>query len=237
MNISFNIDKLKLNGTPLPWVTEVNHLGNLLQSDNSFKRDCALKRGRFIGKMHTLQQEFHFISPEVMINLIRIYATSFYSSSLWDLYSTQCVKLHSSWNITIRMAFKLPSQTHNYLIESLSDCPHVKIMLASRFMQFHKSLLVNKKSCVRLLSSISEDDLNTIQGKNLFHLQRDLDCEMEDLSSSFIKENMRFKPLPEEEHWRIPLLFNLIDIRDKNLDLDNFEWKEIQHMIQDVCIN
>ena len=237
MNLNFNIDKVKLNGNPLPWVTEVNHLGNLLQSDNFFTKDCALKRGKFISKMHTLLQEFHFSSSEVMINLIRIYATSFYSSSLWNLFSAQCVKLYTSWNITIRMAFKIPSQTHNYLIESLSDCPHAKVMLASRFTQFHKSLIENKKSCIRLLSNISEDDLKTIHGRNLFHLQRELDCDIQDLSSSFIKANMKFKLLPNEEQWRIPLLLNLLDIRNDTLEVENFGKEEIQHIIEEICTN
>ena len=136
---------MKLNGNPLPWENEVNHLGNLLQCENNFKIDCALKRGKYIGKVHTLIQEFHFISAEVMTNLIKIYTTSFYSSSLWDLFSSQCERIFTSWNITIRTIFKIPPQSHNYLIESLSNCLHVKGMLASRFMQFNKSLLDNKK--------------------------------------------------------------------------------------------
>ena len=113
-NTRIGIDKVILNGNPLPWVTEVNHLGNLLQSDNSFKLDCALKRGKFIGKIHTLLQDFHFTSPEVMTNLIRIYTTSFYSSSLWSLSSPQVEKLYSSWNIPVRIVFKLPHMTHRY---------------------------------------------------------------------------------------------------------------------------
>ena len=41
-----------LDGNPLPWVTEVKHLGNTLESDNSMKMDCAVKRGVFIGKVN-----------------------------------------------------------------------------------------------------------------------------------------------------------------------------------------
>ena len=48
-----------LNGQKLPWVKKVNHLGNILEIDNSMKSDMALKRGRFIGKVNQLLQEFH----------------------------------------------------------------------------------------------------------------------------------------------------------------------------------
>jgi len=236
-NTRIGIDKIKLNGTPLPWENEVNHLGNLLQSENNFKVDCALKRGKFIGKVHTLIQEFHFISAESMTELIKIYTTSFYSSSLWDLFSSQCERIFTSWNITVRMIFKIPPQSHNYFIESLSNCLHVKVMLASRFMQFHKSLLENKKSCIRLLSNICVGDQRTIHGRNIFNLQRVLDCDMDDLSSSFIKENLKFKPLPEQEQWRVPLLLNLLDIRNNSMVLDNFEKEEIEDMIKQICIN
>ena len=231
------IDKVILNGTPLPWVTEVNHLGNLLQCDNSFTLDCALKRGRFIGKVHTLLQEFHFISSDVMTNLIKIYATSFYSSSLWDLSSKQCEKLFTSWNIAVRMIYKVPSQTHRNLIESLSNCPHAKIMLASRFIQFNKSLIENSKSCIRILSSLCLDDLKTIHGRNLHYLQSELNRELEDLSSSFVKQNMSYKPLPEEEQWRVPLLLSLLDIRNQCMEVENFGKSDIEDMKLDVCTN
>ena len=135
------------------------------------------------------------------------------------------------------MIFKIPPQSHNYFIESLSNCLHVKVMLASRFMQFHKSLLENKKSCIRLLSNICVGDQRTIHGRNIFNLQRVLDCDMDDLSSSFIKENLKFKPLPEQEQWRVPLLLNLLDIRNNSMVLDNFEKEEIEDMIKQICIN
>ena len=155
------IDKVILNGTPLPWVDDVNHLGNLLQSDNSFKQDCVVKRGKFIGKVHTLMQEFHFVSPKVMLELLKIYTTSFYSSSLWNLCSAECQKIFTSWNITIRHIFKLPYRTHSYFIESISDALHAKTMLWSRFHQFHDSLVNNHKPVLRMLAFLCEDDVKT----------------------------------------------------------------------------
>ena len=47
------------DGDPLPWVNQVKHLGNLLQSDNSMATDIAQKRGKYIGKANSLLQEFH----------------------------------------------------------------------------------------------------------------------------------------------------------------------------------
>ena len=52
------VTPILLNGDPLPWVMEVKHLGNILQSDNSMQKDCVTKRGTFIGKVNSFLQEF-----------------------------------------------------------------------------------------------------------------------------------------------------------------------------------
>ena len=91
-----------LNGDPLPWVGEVKHLGNLLQSDNNMRHDAVVKRGKFIGKINSLLQEFHFVEPNVFMKLVNIYCSSFYGSNLWDLYSAEVDRIFKSWNITVR---------------------------------------------------------------------------------------------------------------------------------------
>ena len=67
---------IMLNGDPLPWVQQLKHLGNVLQSDNSMKIDCTVKRGRFIGKMNSLLQEFSYTDPKVKLKVFSIFATS-----------------------------------------------------------------------------------------------------------------------------------------------------------------
>ena len=110
-------------------------------------------------------------------------------------------------------------------------------MIASRFIQFHDSLQDNKKSIVRFLCDMCTDNRRTIHGRNIFKLQRQLDCKKEELSSFFIKENMKFKPLPEEEEWRVPLILNLLEIRNSTMSLDYFSKDEINVMIEQACTN
>ena len=96
-----NIEPIKLAGVPLPWVSQVKHLGNMLQQDNSMKVDMCQKRGKFIGKMQSLFQEFSYVDPSTFMRIISIFNTSFYGSSLWYLFSTDCEKLYKSWNVTV----------------------------------------------------------------------------------------------------------------------------------------
>ena len=54
-----------MNELPLPFVNDLKRLGNVLQNDNSMTIDCNKKRAIFISKMYSLNQEFHFNSPEM----------------------------------------------------------------------------------------------------------------------------------------------------------------------------
>ena len=126
------VTPILLNGDPLPWVMEVKHLGNILQSDNSMQKDCVTKRGKFIGKVNSFLQEFHYVAPKTFMELLNIYGTSFYGSCLWNLYSQDVDRIYKSWNVTVRNVFSLPWTTHRYFIESVSGCAHPKTFLSSR---------------------------------------------------------------------------------------------------------
>ena len=88
------------------------------------KRDCVVKRGKLIGKVNSRLQELHFVSPDVMMNLVHIYATAFYGSSLWELYSPEVTRIFSTWNVTVRNIFGLLRTTHRYFIEGVTGSPH-----------------------------------------------------------------------------------------------------------------
>ena len=94
--------------------------------------DCNKKQDNFSSKIHSINQEFYSNNPDVILKLHNIYCCSFYASSFCDL-SFLCVsKLYIAWNSAIRILFNVPRDTHRYLIESISQCLHVKTMLASR---------------------------------------------------------------------------------------------------------
>ena len=46
---------------------------------------------------------------------------------------------------------------------------------------------------------------------------------------------MSYFDCPDDQVWRIPLLRNLIDIKIEEMFLDNFENKEIDNIILNVC--
>ena len=143
-----NVCPILLNNLPLPYVTEIKHLGNTLQSNGSMTKDVSCKRGKSISKIHSLNQEFHYANTSTVLKLYNIYTCDFYGSNLWDLYSRDVQKLLNSWNIAIRILFDLP-------IEPISNVPHIKTVLCTRFVQFVTSLLNCQKLCIRLLVDLS----------------------------------------------------------------------------------
>ena len=70
-----DLAKIELNGNSLPWVDSAHHVGNILERDNSFSKDIRMKRGSFIGRVHSIFQEFHFANPVVKMKMISLYTS------------------------------------------------------------------------------------------------------------------------------------------------------------------
>ena len=231
-----DVQPILLNGDPLPWVVEVKHLGNMLQADNSMKADCVTKRGKFIGKVNSFLQEFYFVAPRKFMELLNIYATSFYGSYLWDLYSKDVDRIYKSWNVTIRNVFCLPCTTHRYFMESVSGCAHPKTLLSSRFVKFAESLTCTTKTSIRYLASLVKEDNRTLMGRTLSKIKNE--CGVADLSllsPRLVKDNLKYFDVPQPESWRIGLLSELLDARAKELEIEDFSKKQIEEMIDVVC--
>ena len=231
-----NIAPITPNKNPLPWVNDVKHLGNTLQSNNSMKLDCSGKRGKFIGKINSLLQEFHYTSPQVTMNIINMYATSFYGSQLWDLQSPECDRLYKAWNVMVRNVYKLDRCTHKYFIESVSNCLHPRVMLASRFVKFHKSCIESSKLSVRLLSRLSESDNRTVMGSTLSLLLTECNIERsspDKLTTAIVKFTCKYSAAPTQEIWRLDILNELLD---SNMTIPEFTSDEISAIVKSICI-
>ena len=174
-----NVASIMLDGVPLPWVKTVSHLGCTLDSENSMKHDIGIKRGRYIGKINSILQEFHFASTEVMVKLLNTYTTSFYGSQLWDLYSDSCEKLYKSWNVSMRNVFNLDRRSHRYLLESFTGQTHPKVMLATRLVRFYRNQLISPKFKMRFLIRLATDDKRTVLGRTLANISEECNCSVE----------------------------------------------------------
>lgn len=228
------VSQIILDGVPLPWVEDLKHLGNTVQSDNSMTIDMTVKRANFVGKIHSLNQEFHFCNPDVVMNLYKIYACSFYSSSLYDLFSAKLEQLYKTWNKTVRILYNVPMDTHTYLIETISKSLHPKAMLSARFIGFHKTNLLCLKSSVRLLTGLFTLDQRTNYGRNLKNISDDCNIPIDELTKVKIKKLMTYKPVPNNEKWRIKLVDELLGARFGDLEIP-LETEELEEILSLAC--
>ena len=81
------------------------NLGHIFDCDINMYSDCRLKRGRFIGKINSLQQEFNFASPQVKVDLYDKYACSFYGSNLYNLFCHETERIYCAFNVAMRQAY------------------------------------------------------------------------------------------------------------------------------------
>ena len=227
------IEPIKLDGNNLPWVTDIRHLGNVLESNNSMKKDVNSKRGQFIGKVNCLLQEFYFAEPSSIIRILNMYTVSFPGSCLWDLFSSDCDRLYRAWNVTMRQALNLPRNTHRYLIEAVSNCLHLKVMLCSRYCKFVNAIMTSPKYPVRLMGSLCLNDQRTIMGKNLSNIRKGCGVKRQsDLTPAFVKKNLRYFKVPECEVWRERILKELLS---NEVEIDGFTQHEVDEVIEYLC--
>ena len=229
---------------PLPWVDSWPHLGNNLFNDDfkfpmncSFSKDCRRKRSKFIGKFHELWQEFGFSDPYFVLQVIDIYATSFYGSCLWDFGNSDANKLFNSWNMVIRTTFNLPRNSHRYFVEKISNHEHIMATLFKRYHGFINSILSSKKKCLSFLGNVIVNDAGSLTAQNINLIENKIGLNnILSLSASLISDKFIYNEVPDGEEWRIPFVAELIQLRSGNLEVvmpngEYFSRKEINELI------
>ena len=235
-----NIDKsnilpILLEGKELPYVDSMLHLGNTLQSNNSMEIDILKKRSSFIGKVNSLNQEFYYCTPDVRTKIIELFCTSYYSSSLWDLFSKNCDKLFKSFNVSIRIINNIDRKTHRYFIEHLINTDHPQVMCSSRFVKFYNTLLTCSKPSVRILAKVTSLDANTVLYGNLQNIATKCNIDIELLTPMEVKQNMLYFPTPVSELWRISFLKELLLIKSNEYLVDYFDNTEFDDILEYLC--
>ena len=92
-----------------------------------------------------------------------------------------------------------------------------------------------QKTVARHLLENIKYDVRSTTGSNLRKIMHLLQKDsIDDICKSDVN-NIVFSPIPKNEEWRIGFLKELLDIRSKDVSLENFSKDEIEDMIQHVC--
>ena len=81
-------EKVKLQGNEIPWVDQIRHLDNFLNTSLNDKIDCRIKISSFYGYVYKLNANFGHLQATVLSRLFNSYCCAFYDSQNWRLDSS-----------------------------------------------------------------------------------------------------------------------------------------------------
>ena len=134
---------------------------------DGMSRDIIEKRAQYITRNNELLQEFSFAYPTTKCLINNVFNTHSSGSSLWNLFNNASGKLEKSWNVSQRLIFSLPRETHKYLIEPVSETKHMKQSLMKRFGRFSNMISGSKKNALRNVYNNVSQDCQSTTGYNL----------------------------------------------------------------------
>ena len=102
-------------------------------------------------------------------------------------------------------------------------------------MSFYETTEASSKLCIRFLSNLCKNDLNTVLGRNLFSIANDSFVNLSDLSKMLVKKQMKYFDVPLEHEWKVPVLQELVSTRTNNLYVEGFDVYVITEMINMLC--
>ena len=133
--------------------------------------------------------------------------------------------------------FDLPRTSHKYLIEPITEKPHIQFTIMKRFLKFCDQLRSSTKTVLKSMVNICENDTQTKTGNNLRTIMlltnknSVTQIKDSDISSSV------YNQIPEGEEWRVQLIKELIEAKYNRDILQDFSYDEISAMIDTASIN
>ena len=237
-----NVKPVVLCGNDLPWVSSCKHLGNIIVNTATAvggdirSQDVMVKRAAYIDRNNDLLQEFHFAHPRTVAEVNVVTNSHFYGSVLWKLSSKPVQKLEKSWNVSFRRMFNLPWQTHCYLVEPVSQQPHARKLMSSRFLSFVQAIRRSKKIAIRKLLKVIEYDTRSVTGHNLRSLLLQSNVpEIQKLKASDGKA--AYRSMSEEDQFRVGFINEIIDVQNNNLEVAGFTDDELGELLEFLCVS
>ena len=86
-----------------------------------------------------------------------------------------------------------------------------------------------------MLAKLYEKDLRTVYGNNLRRISNMCGQELKDLSTTMIKNKVKYRILPKDEEWRIPIVKEMIFARENNIAIEGLTRRDVNTILNYVC--
>ena len=224
------LPSLMLCGNPLPWVSQIKHLGNTISNSiDGNQLDIRVKTAKFIDKNNSINQEFYFANPDTKMKLNNIFNGHFTGSPLWKLGSKELAKLESAYNKSVKIMYDLPWATHRYLIEPVSGFPHLSRILVGRYLSFINNIRSSGKSEIIQLLDLVQSDVRLTTGSNLRTIMLLASKnKIEDLKEC--KVELKYHEVAASEAWRVGFVKEIVKLKNEDLEVVGFSREEIEYI-------
>ena len=127
----------------------------------------------------------------------------------------------NSWSVSTRHMWDVPRETHRYMVEELGG-QHAQTMLIVRYVKFLQSMKKSSKLAVQFLLEKVANDLRTVTGRNIRYILEKIQYRKDifTVKVGWLKKNINFCEIPENEKWRINFVEEIVNIRQKVFKLD-----------------
>ena len=198
--------------------------------------DMRQKAARYVDKNCCISQEFSFAHPRCRFSLNKIYNCHFSGCQIWDLFSQGAEKFYSTYNRSVKVMADLPFSTHRYLIEPITEQPHMSITLIRTYIKFILSIKNSTKPVLRQLYCIAKNDVRTTTGANLRNiLLKTTLLNVDDLQPSTVQQ-IRYKAIKYEDMWRIPIIQEALDMKYGDINPpDGWTTEELNDILEFAC--
>ena len=193
------------------------------------------KRARYINGNNQLMQEFSYASCMTKIFINRVYNSHQYGSVLWDLFGKQANMVYNTWSVSVRNMLRIDRESHRYLIEPLSEMNHLKEKILKDFVSFTEKLSNSPKNVIKKVFNFVQSDCTSVTGSNNRNIRLNCASDYRCYASKSDIEKTDFFPVPSDSEWKIPLIKELIEMRDDIKDTANWNKDEIIATLQYLC--
>ena len=233
------LPSMSLNGNNLPWVKSIKHLGNKVENKiDGMCQDMKEKRAQFIQRNNEICQEFSFADPQTKIKLNDIYNSHFTGSNTWNLFCKEAESIEKTWNVAMRKMLGIDRCTHKYFVEPLSGTTHISTRLMKRFAVFIKKIESTNKIPMRVLYKTIRRDCRSVTGRNLRNIMLLVNAENVDAISAKSFSAIRYHDADDiVKYQSIEMAKELIEVRSRNMYIDNMGIVDINEILDHICIS
>ena len=108
-------------------------------------------------------------------------------------------------------------------------------MLLSRFIKFTNSIMKTNKPSIKYLLSIVKEDVRSSTGSNLRSILKNFGVQVvPGFTSDYVIKGQLVHKVPEGEEWKIPLLHNILRVRDGEWVVEFDEEEDNSEMQKDI---